>query len=75
MHEESARVLVDAGVVGLEVYEVTQGEDVALRGRACHQRFIFFQIHVQSHVLHELAVGKHADSNLFPILVSGGGGN
>ena len=67
-------MLVDAGVVGLEVYEVTQGEDVALGGRAFNQSFIFFQIHVQSHVLHELAVGKHTDSNLFPILVSGGGG-
>ena len=67
-------MLVDAGVVGLEVYEVTQGEDVAL-GRAINQSFIVFQIHFQSHVLHELAVGKYADSNLFPILVSGGGGN
>ena len=67
-------MLVDAGVVGLEVYEVTQGEDVALGGRAFHQSFIVFQIHAQSHVLHELAVGKHTDSNLFPILVSGGGG-
>ena len=65
-------MLVDAGVVGLKVYEVTQGEDVAL-GRAINQSFIVFQIHVQSHVLHELAVGKYADSNLFPILISGGG--
>ena len=65
-------MLVDAGVVGLEVYEVTQGEDVAL-GRAINQSFIVFQIHAKSHVLHELAIGKHTDSNLFPIWTSDGG--